>query len=104
MTDPLRVPLAPTGLSATDGQTTIALSWTAPAADSTRATVTGYRIERSEDGSDGSWTTRVTNQTGTTYTDSGLDAGTYYYRVFALSSEGESLASNTANATASGGA
>ena len=43
----LAAPLAPTGLSATaSGWSAIDLSWTAPAADATtRAAVTGYRVE-----------------------------------------------------------
>ena len=49
------VPGAPTGLTATaDGESAINLSWTAPAATG-GSDVTGYQIEWSPDGTDGSW-------------------------------------------------
>ena len=77
-------PDAPTGLSATaDGQTQIDLSWTAPSDDG-GANITGYRIEVSTDGS--SWSDLVanTNSTSTSYTHTGLTAGSNrHYRVSA---------------------
>ena len=98
-TDPAP-PLAPTGLSATADGRTIDLAWTAPEADDARGEVTGYRVEWSESGEDGSWTTLVTSQTGTAYGDTGLEPGTErHYRVIALSDAGESPPSNSANAT-----
>jgi hypothetical protein len=54
---------------------------------------TGYSVERSEDGTDGSYydTIGVLPANSTTYTDTGLTEGaTYYYRVCAYSDEGES--------------
>ena len=93
-------PGAPTGLTATaDGQTEIDLSWSAPADDG-GAAITGYRIEVSTDGS--SWSDQVTdtNSTSTSYSHSGLSAGsTRHYRVSAINSEGTGPASNVANAT-----
>ena len=93
-------PGAPTGLSATaDGQTEIDLSWTAPSSDG-GAVITGYKIEVSTNGS--SWSDLVAN-TGsitTSYSHTGLTAGsTRYYRVSAINSAGTGSASNTDSAT-----
>ena len=93
-------PDAPTSLSATaDGQTEIDLSWTAPSDDG-GANITGYRIEVSTDGS--SWSDLVanTNSTSTSYSHTGLTAGsTRHYRVSAINSAGTGPVSNTDNAT-----
>ena len=93
-------PGAPTGLTATaDGQTRIDLSWTAPSDDG-GATITGYKVEVSTNGS--SWSNLVANtrSTSASYTHSGLAAGsTRHYRVSAINSAGTSTASNVDNAT-----
>ena len=93
-------PGAPTGLSATaDGQTEIDLSWTAPSDDG-GADITGYRIEVSTDGL--SWSDLVanTNATGTSYSHTGLTAGsTRHYRVSAINSVGTGSTSNTDSVT-----
>jgi fibronectin type 3 domain-containing protein len=61
---------------------------------------TGYRVERSPDGSTGWVTIATTGQDVTTYLDGELASGTtYYYRVFATSAGGDSPASGTASAT-----
>ena len=90
-----------TGLSASaDGATRIDLIWTAPE-DEGGSEITGYRIEWSADGASG-WTELVedTDSDATTYTDSGLRAGTSrYYRVFAMNFAGTGLPSNVAGAT-----
>ena len=95
------VPGAPTGLTATaSGTTTIDLSWTAPG-DNGGSAITGYRIEVSPNGAS-SWTNRVadTGTTATTYSHTGLDAGTTrHYRVSAINSVGTGAASSTDNAT-----
>ena len=95
------VPGAPTSLSATaSGTTTIDLSWTVPA-DNGGSAITGYRIEVSPNGTS-SWTNRVadTGTTATTYSHTGLDAGTTrHYRVSAINSVGTGAASNVDNAT-----
>ena len=93
-------PGAPTVLTATaNGQTQIDLSWSAPTTNG-GANITGYRIEVSTNGS--SWSDLVAN-TGsatTTYSHTGLTAGsTRHYRVSAINSAGTGTASNTANAT-----
>ena len=97
---PATRPGAPTGLTATaDGQTQIDLSWTAPSDDG-GASITGYRIEVSTDGS--SWSDLVadTGSTTTSYSHTGLTAGTTrHYRVSAINSAGTSPASNTDSAT-----
>ena len=93
-------PGAPTGLTATeDGQTQIDLSWSAPS-DNGGASISGYRIEVSADGSDWSDLVANTNSTATSYSHTGLDAGsTRHYRVSAINAEGTGLPSNVANAT-----
>ena len=100
-TTPTTVPGAPTSLTATaSGTTTIDLSWTAPA-DNGGSPITGYRIEVSPNGTS-SWTNRVadTGTTTTTYSHTGLSAGTTrHYRVSAINSVGTGTASNVDNAT-----
>ena len=95
------VPGAPTGLTATaSGTTTIDLTWTAPADDGGSA-ITGYRIEVSPNGTS-SWTNRVANTgtTSTSYSHTGLSAGTTrHYRVSAINANGTGAASSTDNAT-----
>ena len=95
------VPGAPTDLTATaSGSTTINLVWKAPASDGGGA-ITGYKIEVSPNGTS-NWTNRVanTNRTDTTYSHTGLAAGTTrHYRVSAINSVGTSTTSDVANAT-----
>jgi phosphatidylinositol-3-phosphatase len=88
-------PAAPTGLTANAiSSTRIDLSW----ADT--ATETGYRVERSPDGSSG-WTEIASlGQNQTTYSDLQVSAQqTYFYRVRGLNSGGFSPYSNTASTT-----
>ena len=88
-------PSAPTGLTASAiSSTRIDLSW----ADT--ATETGYRVERSPNGTSG-WT-EIANlsQNQVTYSDLSVSAQqTYFYRVRALNSGGFSPYSNTASAS-----
>ena len=93
-------PDAPTGLTATaDGQTEIDLSWTAPSDDG-GADVTGYKIEVSTNGSSWSDLLANTGSTTTSYSHTGLTAGsTQFYQVSASNSAGTGPASNVANAT-----
>ena len=85
-------PAAPTSLSALAGIGKVSLAWNA----STGATT--YNLYRSN--STGTESTYLTGLTATTYTDSGLTAGTtYYYKVTAANSSGESPKSNEASAT-----
>ena len=94
------VPGTPTGLTATaDGETEINLSWTAPSDDG-GADITGYRIEVSSGGSNWTDLAANTNTTTTSYSHTGLEAGTTrHYRVSAINSEGTGQASNTDSAT-----
>ena len=95
------VPGAPTGLTATaDGTGTIILEWTAPAS-SGGATITGYKIEWSADGTT-NWADLVANtgSAAVTYSDAMLDAGTTrHYRVSAINSVGAGAASSVASTT-----
>ncbi|MDE2883889.1 MAG: fibronectin type III domain-containing protein, partial [Chloroflexota bacterium] len=94
-------PGAPTGLTAfATGQTQINLSWTAPSSNG-GAAISGYKIEVSTDGT--TWTdlSADTGSTTTTYSHSGLTAGsTRHYRVSAINSIGTGTASGTAMETA----
>jgi fibronectin type 3 domain-containing protein len=88
-------PAAPTGLTATPGNTKITLSWTA----STGATA--YRVRRGTV-SGGPYTT-VASLVGTTWTNTGLVNGVpYYYVVAAENAAGQSPNSAQASATPGG--
>ena len=93
-------PQPPTGLIATSGNTQTSLSWAAPT-DNGGSTITGYNIYRGTV-SGGEGTTPVGTVSGSTltYADTGLTNGiTYYYKVTAVNSVGESSPSNEASAT-----
>ncbi len=88
------LPPAPSGASANaTSWSTVAVSWS----DGTGET--GYRIERSADGSTG-WTSAGTvAQNATSFNDTGRSASTtYYYRVFATNTSGDSAASSVVSA------
>jgi subtilase family serine protease len=89
-------PAAATNLTATAvSSSQINLAWSASAG------ATGYEIERSLSPSSGF--TEVGTATATTYSDTGLTAGTtYYYLVIATGGGNSSAASNTASATTTG--
>ena len=93
---PLPPPAAPTGLSARAVDATdISLSWTASSG------AASYKVQRSADGSAG-WI-QVGTSTGTAFTDTGLTpTTTYFYRVVASNSAGDSAPSNVASATTPG--
>ena len=97
---PPTFPDPPTGLAATaNGQTRIDLSWTAPV-DNGGAAISGYRVEVSTDNSSWSDLSADTGSTTTSYSHTGLTAGsTRYYRVSAINSVGTGLASSAASAT-----
>jgi hypothetical protein len=89
-------PAAPTGLVASAiSASQINLSWTDGSDNET-----GFKVERSLDGING-WTQIGTTLAGvTSYSDTGRAAGTtYHYRVRSYNAAGDSLYSNTANAT-----
>ena len=88
-------PAQPSGVSATTASASeIDIQWQG-ASDAS-----GYRVERSADGSTG-WTAVYTGgATPTSYSDLGLGASTtYYYRVIATNSSGPSPASAVVSAT-----
>ena len=94
-------PGAPGSLTATGGLSSVALSWTA-AADNVG--VVRYNVHRSTTaGFTPSAANRIAQPTGTGYTDAGLTAGTYYYRVTAEDAAGNiGAASNQATGVVTG--
>jgi chitodextrinase len=91
-------PSAPTNLTATAASSSqINLSWTA---STDNVGVTGYRVERCQGGGCSNFA-QIATPTGTSYSDSGLQASTTYsYRVRATDAAGNlSGYSNTATAT-----
>jgi fibronectin type 3 domain-containing protein len=87
-------PTAPVLLAATSSATSLDLQWSDVDGE------LGYRIERSPDGAS-EWTAIGTTGQGlTSYSDTGLaSATTYYYRVIAVTSNGESPPSAVLPAT-----
>jgi titin len=97
VTTPAPAPGAPSVLTATAvSATQVNLSWTPGAGP-----ITGYRIERSPDGTTWPGTSfALANPAATTYSDNTVVANTsYWYRVFAINATGDSPASNTASVT-----
>jgi hypothetical protein len=87
-------PTAPVLLPATSSATSLDLQWSDVDGE------LGYRIERSPDGTSGWTVIGTTGQGLTSYTDTGLaSATTYYYRVVAVTSNGESPPSTVLPAT-----
>ena len=91
-------PSAPSGLTANGGAGQAALSWTA-ATDN--VAVLRYNVHRATAaGFTPSAGNRIAQPTGTSYTDTGLAAGTYFYKVTAEDAAGNiGPASNEASAT-----
>ena len=76
-----QAPSTPAGLTATGAIGQVSLTW---AASTDNAGVTRYNLHRSTTaGFAPSAANRIAQPTGTSYVDSGLAAGTYYYRVTA---------------------
>ena len=90
------MPSAPTGLTATAGNQSVALSWTA---SSGTAPIT-YSVYRGTTSGGESTTAISSGLTSTSYSDTGLTNGQkYYYTVRAVNSAGTSGASAEASAT-----
>ena len=94
-------PTAPSNLQATGGLSTVNLSWTG---STDNVGVTRYDVYRSQvQGFTPAPTNRVAQPTTTSYADSGLATGTYYYRVQAEDAAGNlSSSSNEAAAAVTG--
>ena len=94
---PVTVPEAPTGLTATPGNSQVTLSWAAPASDG-GSPVSRYNVFEGT-AADLSSSAPVTNVTGTAVTLPGLINGTtYYFRVTAVNRAGEGQPSNEVQA------
>lgn len=92
-------PSTPTGLTATAGNTSVALSWSA----STGTTPITYNVYRGTTSGGESSTPIATGVNGVTFNDTGLTNGTtYYYEVSAANSIGSSGKSGEAHATPAG--
>jgi hypothetical protein len=88
-------PSVPQSLSATRGNTQVALSWSAPSSDG-GATITGYKVYQSTD--DASFS-EVATPSGTSHTITGLTNGTtYYFKVAAVNSVGTGTQTSSVNA------
>jgi fibronectin type 3 domain-containing protein len=87
-------PAAPTGLTATPGNASVTLSWTAPAG------AASYNVYRGTTAGGESATPIATGVVAASYTDSGLTNGTkYFYKVAAVNAGGTSALSAEASAT-----
>ena len=80
-------PNPPTALSASLSGSSVSLSWTASEGGATSYTV------KAKTSATGTYSDIVTNNSGTTYTDT-LSSGTKWYRVFGVNSDGTSIGSN----------
>ena len=91
------IPAAPTGVTATAGNTTATVSWTAPT-DNGGAAITAYQVQYSADG--GTTYFKVGSTTASTsQTVTGLTNGTVYlFRVAAINSAGPSAYSAPSSA------
>ncbi|HEY6065642.1 MAG TPA: fibronectin type III domain-containing protein, partial [Thermoanaerobaculia bacterium] len=94
---PVQIPAAPTGAAAVAASTSqINVSWTDNSSNET-----GFKVERATSSS-GPWG-QIGTTAGTTYADSGLAASTtYWYRVRAFNTAGDSGYTNSASATTQG--
>ena len=99
----LPIPNAPTGLSATAGDTEVDLSWTLPTNASSIEKVQVRYAAGSSVPSNTPWTDIPNSASATRHTVTGLTNGTEYaFQVRAANGSGEGAASNTATATPAG--
>jgi hypothetical protein len=90
------VPAAPSNLTASSSKKSVALSWSDNSSNET-----GFKVQRSSNGSD--WSTIATVAANIrNYTTSKSGSGTIYFRIVATSPAGDSSPSNTATVAASG--
>ena len=94
---PPSLPGPPQGLSATPGDATVSLAWSAPSSNG-GSPVTNYRIYRGTSSNGETLLATIGNLL--TYSDTAVTNGvTYYYQVTAVNSVGEGPRSNEASAT-----
>jgi hypothetical protein len=87
-------PTVPANLAATDDGSTVDLSWSASTDD---VGVTGYTVYRGTTaGFVADATSRIADATTTSYSDTGLADGTWYYRVTAVDAAGNTSAATAA--------
>jgi subtilisin len=98
-TAPATVPGAPTLDSATGGAGSVSLAWSAPSSNG-GASITNYKIYRGTVAGGEATTAIATVGNVTSYDDSGLAAGTYFYQVSAVNSVGEGAKSDELSGTA----
>jgi titin len=99
MAAPATIPGAPTGLTATPSNTTVALSWTAPA-NNGGSSITGYNVFQGTSSGAENYGAPVNGGTlvaAPTFTVTGLtNTHTYYFTVEAVNAIGSSVASGEA--------
>lgn len=86
-------PYPPTALNASLSGSSVSLSWTASEGGASSYTL------KAKTSATGTYSDVVTNNSGTSYTDT-LTSGTKWYRVFAVNSDGTSLGSNVVSVSA----
>ncbi len=98
-TPQVSAPLAPTGLTATAGNASVTLSWTASSG------ATSYNIYRGTTAGGESTTAIASGITTISYSDTGLTNGTtYYYKLAAVNARGTGALSAEVSATPQAGA
>ena len=96
---PLGVPGAPTGLTATPGNGQVTLNWTAPSSNGGSA-ITGYKVYEGTTTGGENLTTPVCSGNTTSCAVTGLTNGTtYFFKVVATNTVGDSALSNETSAT-----
>src|SRR2546427_828258 len=94
---PQTVPSAPQNLQATPGNAQVSISWQVPSSNG-GSPITNYNVYRGTSSGSETLLTQIGNLTS--YTDGTATNGqTYYYKVSAVNSAGESTLSNEASAT-----
>ena len=97
---PTSAPGPPSGLSVSSSGSTVTLRWNAP---SSGGTPTAYVVEAGSAAGFANLANFSTGNTSTTFSASGVGAGSYYVRVKASNSSGTSAASNEALLVVGGG-
>lgn len=87
-------PPAPAGaLTASASGSNVTLTWTDQSSDET-----GFKVERKSSATSAWSAIATTSANATSYTDSGLTAGTYWYRVIATNNYGDAMSSSEVQA------